>query len=81
MLSSFTYTDLFLSLSVLLIPTLSYSISLDKNLASPRMPLAVAQSGLVLKQTYVEIKNLCNNTEAVVTDFRPQLWWVSRRVF
>ena len=34
------------------------------------MPLAVAQSGLVLKQTYVEIKNLCNNTQAVVTDFR-----------
>lgn len=37
------------------------------------MPLAVDQSGLVLKQTHVEIKNLYNNTEAVVTNFRPRL--------
>ena len=31
-------------------PTLLYSMSLDKNLASPKMVFAVAQSGLVIKQ-------------------------------
>lgn len=42
-------------------PTLLYSISLDKNLPSPKMVFAVAQSGLVEKERWRQTKQVIIN--------------------